>query len=99
MPYGVWGSALGMTSPARRSTSGETGAPADISRRTLRSAARCEGVMSDAVAATLARAAGEANTSDAPIDSAAAPSAAAVSEPGEVTSMSGTTEAMPMAGP
>ena len=46
-----------------------------------------------------AKAAGDANTSDAPIASAASASATARSEPGAVTLMSGTTDGTPIAGP
>ena len=63
------------------------------------SAVRWAGVTSDAVAATLRSAAGEAKTTVASTAAAASASFAAVSVPGAVTSMSGTAEAMPSPGP
>ena len=56
-------------------------------------------VSSPLVATTLLNAAGEANTSVASTATAASPSARAVSVRGFATSMSGTTEEMPAAGP
>ena len=59
MPYGVCSSACGHTAFIARSVSMGTGAPADITSRTLLSALV---LTADAVASTLASAAGEANT-------------------------------------
>ena len=95
MPYGVCNSASGH----RRETSCNvligTGAPADITRRTL---ARCS-IPVVAVRTTFAKAAGEANTIVAPTRRHASSSAAAVNVPGDVTSISANPVAIPNAGP
>ena len=71
MPYGVCASALGMISTTARSTSsGPARRPTAASARS-RARRGCAGVRSPAVAITLRNAAGDANTSVAPIASAA----------------------------
>ena len=82
-----------------RSSGAGTGAPALISSRTPASASRCAGVSAPAVATTLRSEAGEAKTSVASTAAAASASLAASSVAGCVTSMSGTAEAIPIAGP
>ena len=95
MPYGVCSSALGHKSETSCNVLIGTGAPADITRRTVR---RC-GKSVVAVLTTFAKAAGDANTIVAPTRRHASSSAAAVSVPGDVTSISANPVAMPNAGP
>ena len=95
----MWKSAFGSTSCSDTSNAAGTGAPADMTRRMLASAAACAVVRPDTVAATVRSAAGEAKTMLASTAAAASASLAALSVPGSVTSMSGAAEPMPRAGP
>ena len=76
-----------------------TGAPADISSRTRDSASRWLESSSELVATTRRNAAGDAKTTRASTAAAASANREAVSVSGAVTSMSGTDDPSPSAGP
>ena len=99
MPYGVWRLACVSTLPKASSSDAGTGAPADIRSRTRDRASRWLESRSALVAITRRSADGEAKTMRASTAAAASASRDAVRVSGAVTSMSGTDDPSPSAGP